>query len=115
MCKCGNPSRVDKNGYVHTSCNTCRRRRQRASRAARIGRSRVYPTRYWTRRRKWIVGKRCEFCGTTDDLTVDHMVMLRDDPSLKNLMDTSNWRALCRPCHDAYTREVHRALAGALA
>lgn len=100
-CECGNDVRVDKHGYVHSSCATCKRRRDRASRRARGLRRGPYSTRYYNARKRWIVGKRCAFCGTDEDMTVDHIVPLCLGGSL---LDKRNWRPLCSPCHQAVTR-----------
>jgi len=105
MCDCGNPLRVDKRGYVHTSCNTCRRRRHRHNQIARgQGKYHPYTRSYFRRKRVWLIGKRCEKCGTTEDLTVDHINPLGNGGSL---MNTTNWRALCDTHHQALTRAMH--------
>ena len=45
----------------------------------------------------------CEWCGSTEDLTVDH----RDGEALgPQRYDPSNLRVLCRPCHGRRTVEA---------
>lgn len=103
-CVCGRPARVDKNGYPHASCNACRKKRQAKARAARTGRRRLYTPGYFNLKAEWIIDKVCELCGAIDQLTVNHLIPLRDDPSRKNLMDTTNWQVLCAPCHGELNR-----------
>lgn len=104
LCARGSPVYIDRRGYLHTSCKTCRRRRQKESRKKRGKRRNPYTTAYRTLRRAFLVGKRCEDCGTTDLLTVDHIVELSQGGAL---LDTRNWRALCDGCHQRRTRRMH--------
>ncbi|ASX00652.1 HNH endonuclease [Mycobacterium intracellulare subsp. chimaera] len=58
----------------------------------------------------------CEKCGTTTDLTVDHIIPLAEDPTLA--LEPLNCRVLCRfhngqrqhHCADAERQAVHAAI-----
>ncbi|GAS88893.1 HNH endonuclease signature motif containing protein [Mycolicibacterium brisbanense] len=59
----------------------------------------------------------CELCGTTEDLSVDHIISLAENPSLA--YEPLNLRVLCNPCNgqrqdhctDAERSAVHAAIA----
>lgn len=106
----GQPLYVDKSGRTHSGCKTCvnrkHHRRQRESRRRRGLRPRPYTRAYFSRRRRFIVGKRCQWCAAIENLTVDH---IQEISRGGKLLDTTNWRVLCVTCHTERTRASHRA------
>ena len=112
-CRC-RPCQRNNSGHLRTSCRACARRRQRSRRLLRGQPRKAYGSRYARKRKRWIVGRVCAFCGGEDELTVDHVVPLARGGSL---MDKGNWRALCLPCHKALNRrtDIARVWLGRLA
>ena len=85
--------------YYHrcTSCSNKRKRRLRKERGLTASK---YTPQYKKKRLKYIANKCCEFCGTRQELTIDHIKPLAQGGEL---MDTSNWRVLCLPHHRLIT------------
>lgn len=72
-------------------------------------RRRKYPWIQWYRSRRWREARKryldlnpwCSLCPATPATVVDHIRPHRGDERL--FWDASNWRPLCKRCHDAHT------------
>ena len=93
-------------------CERCRERRPRPARrttgdrrsnpatiARRRASQRFYSTPEWRRVRDAVRARdgECLMCGTTVNLTVDHVVPIARAPDLA--LEPANLRTLCRRCH----------------
>lgn len=83
-----------------TSCNNKRKRRLRKERGLTASK---YTPSYKKKRLKYIANKCCEFCGSTEELTIDHIKPLAQGGEL---LDVSNWRVLCLPHHRLITNAL---------
>lgn len=91
-------------------CRKCNKRKRRP--LLRQKWSERYGSRSdWKRKSRRIraeVGK-CELCGSTEKLTVDHIV----PRAIGGTSHRSNLRVLCDDCHQAVTREFNKSQAAA--
>lgn len=88
-------------GQLHSGrgrCNGCQR--QADQHHNQLPYRKGYSTRAYQRARATALANQheCEQCGTTRDLTVDHI----DHDTMNN--NTTNLRVLCRPCNSADAR-----------
>lgn len=89
-----------KSGKYGKRCTSCGNRRKRQLRKARGLPGSKYTLTYKRKRKKFIAGKHCEFCKTTDNLTIDHIKPLSCGGKL---LDVSNWRVFCYDHHKMVT------------
>jgi len=91
-------------GIATTDGNRCRECRLEFQKERHAGLRKPYANPEWRKLSRQVRAERpyCEACGSTEDLTADHIVPLSRGGDL--IVPLSELRVLCRVCHGKLTK-----------